>query len=46
MNIKKVNQTNTDERFNQKIEVSTQNVSREEVKELKEYLESNCWAWR
>jgi hypothetical protein len=29
-----------------KIVVDTTNVSKEEVEELKEYLEQNCWDWK
>ncbi len=29
-----------------KIVIDTTNVSREEVEELKEYLEQNCWSWK
>jgi hypothetical protein len=29
-----------------KITIDTTNVSREEVNELKEYLEENCWKWQ
>lgn len=28
------------------IEVNLANVSKEEIKELEEYLERNCWKWR
>jgi hypothetical protein len=28
------------------IEIDCVNVSREEVKELKDYLEENCWNWK
>ena len=34
------------EQYKQKIEISLINVSREEVKELENYLESNCYLWR
>ena len=32
--------------YDDKIEVSTTEVSREEIEELKEYLRENCWYWR
>ena len=28
-----------------KIVIDTTNVSKEEVQELKNYLEQNCWSW-
>ena len=29
-----------------KIEINLKNVSREEISELKKYLEANCWDWK
>ena len=29
-----------------KIEINLKNVSREEIEELKKYLEENCWDWK
>jgi hypothetical protein len=28
------------------IEISLNNVSREEQQELRDYLENNCWGWK
>tara|TARA_A100001035_G_C27618407_1_gene424256 strand:- start:527 stop:655 length:129 start_codon:yes stop_codon:yes gene_type:complete len=28
------------------IEINLKNVSRDEIIELKEYLEDNCWDWK
>jgi hypothetical protein len=29
-----------------KIEIDLKNVSKDEVVELKDYLENNCWSWK
>ena len=29
-----------------KIEINLKNVSKEEIEELKKYLEANCWDWK
>ena len=29
-----------------KIEIDIKNVSKDEVVELKDYLENNCWSWK
>tara|TARA_R100001079_G_scaffold33297_1_gene16863 strand:- start:719 stop:835 length:117 start_codon:yes stop_codon:yes gene_type:complete len=29
-----------------KIEIDLKNVHKEEIKELIEYLENNCWKWK
>ena len=28
------------------IKINLKNVSREEIEELKKYLEDNCWMWK
>ena len=32
--------------FKDIIEINLNNVSKEEVKQLKSYLENNCWNWK
>jgi hypothetical protein len=35
-----------DEQYSEKIEISLVNVSRDEVAELRNYLENNSWLWK